>query len=112
MKSLSDRSFFLLFERIIHRDNPNLAHDSWKAHGVCWERMRHNFSELRYGYGFDVYIGAHSGRDAWSLLVVKEHWWAGRHGDAVKSQYWAKPLSGKRAVIMAWLKEQKRLLET
>ena len=111
VRSFADRSFFMLFEAIVRRDNPQLALDTWTAHGVEWERARHSFAERRYGYTYDVFVAVRPGRTGWSLIVVKEHWWAGRHGDVVKSQYWAKPLKGARPAIVAWLAEQKRLLE-
>jgi hypothetical protein len=45
-------------------------------------------------------------------MVVKEHWWAGKQGEVIRSTNWAKPLKGRRASILAWLEQQKRELET
>jgi len=112
MKSFSDTSFFLLFEQIIRTDNPGLKLDRWSKHGVNWERTKHAYTGPAYGFTLDSFLAVRVGRNPWSLLIMKEHWWAGTHGDAVKSQQWAKPLLGKRQQILSWFAERKEALDT
>jgi hypothetical protein len=111
MRSFADKSFFLLFDAIIRHDNAGLSLDTWNARGVEWSRTHHNFGGPRYGFSLQVFVATHPGRRGWSLVVVKEHWWAGRRGESVKSQHWAKQMSGKRSTLVTWLKERKRELE-
>jgi hypothetical protein len=111
MKSFANTSFFLLFEAIVRHDNAGLSMDAWKANGVEWNRTHHNFGDQRYGFTVEVFLATRPGRNGWSFMVVKEHWWAGRHGESVKSQNWAKLMSGKRSAVMAWLTERKGELE-
>jgi hypothetical protein len=110
MRSLADRSFSLLFEAIVRQGNAGSSLDSWNANGVSWNRTRHNFAGRHYGFAIEVFIASCPGRNGWSLVVVKEHWWSGRHRDIVKSQYWSKQTSGKRNALMSWLNERKREL--
>jgi hypothetical protein len=111
MKGFVDNAFFLLFERIISDDNPGLKLDHWSKHGIAWERTRHSFSGQDYSFALDSFVARKVGRSGWALLVMKEHWWAGRHGESVKSQQWAKPLCGDRQRILAWFSERKRALD-
>lgn len=110
MKSFADMSFFLLFEQIIRADNPGLKLDRWSKQGVNWERTKHSYTGTAYGFILDSFLAVRVGRNPWSLLVMKEHWWAGSHGDAVKSQQWAKPLAGQRQHILGWFVERKATL--
>lgn len=111
MKTFADTSFFLLFEEIIRRDNPRREHSVWSAGGVTWRHTRHTFEGQSYGFTVEVFEGTHAGKDGWALMVVKEHWWAGRQGDVVRSAHWAKPMKGSRSAIMAWLKQQQRRVD-
>lgn len=110
MKSFTDTSFFLLFEAIVRVDNPGLKLDRWSKHGIHWERTKHSYTGPAYGFTLDSFLAVRTGRNPWSLLVMKEHWWAGTHGDAVKSQQWAKPLTGQRQHIFGWFAERKASL--
>jgi hypothetical protein len=111
LKSFSDTSFFLLFEEILRKDRPKDSPGRWSAVGVSWLYSRHTFEAKDYGFTMEIFEGTHSTRNGWSLLVTKEHWWAGRHGDNIRSTHWAKPLHGNRAAIMAWFKERQREIE-
>jgi hypothetical protein len=108
MKSFADRNFFLLFEEIVRRDHQSRACDTWSAAGVDWRHGRHSFESDRFGFANETYEATRAGKKGWVLLVVKEHWWAGKRGDPVKTVQWAKPLAGSRAAIFAWLKERQR----
>ena len=44
-------------------------------------------------------------------MVTKEYWWAGEDSKALKNLRWAKPLSGQRSDLLAWLRAQEAALE-
>lgn len=108
MKSLADNAFFLVFEEVIRRDNQNRANDCWSAAGVSWRHAKHSFENEKYGFAVETYEAARPGKNGWTLLVVKEHWWAGKHGDVLKSTQWAKPLAGERRAIFEWFKQRQK----
>lgn len=111
MKSFADTAFFLLFEEILRRDRPKDGPDIWSANGVGWRHTRHSFEGHSYGFTVELYELEKAGKTGWALLVAKEHWWAGRHGEVIRSGHWAKPLSGNRASILAWLKGRQKDIE-
>ena len=51
------------------------------------------------------------GKRGWSLIVVKEYWWAGREKDAMRMPHWAKLNSGQRSDVLEWFHFQERALE-
>lgn len=108
MKTFADTSFFLLFEEIVRRGNPKREHDVWTSAGVTWHHARHTFEGQTYGFTIEIFEGVRGGRDGWTLMVAKEHWWQGRYGETVRSAHWAKPMRGSRKAILAWLKQQQR----
>jgi hypothetical protein len=110
MKSFVSASFFLLFEQVVRRANPDLALDRWTDCGAEWERVRHNFTGPTYSYALEVFTASHTGKNAWKLIVAKEQWWSGRARDVIKMQQWARPLEGKRATILAWFAARQREL--
>ena len=111
MKSFVSAQFFLAFEQVVRAANPSLASDHWTDHDVTWERARHNFSGPTYSYAMQLFTATHGGRDSWMLMVAKEQWWAGRGGDIIRMQQWARPLHGKRASILSWLAMRQRKLD-
>ena len=111
MKSFSDNSFYLLFDEILHRDRPKDSPAAWQAAGVSWHHARHTFEGQNYGFTIEVFEGVHTAKEGWALMVIKEHWWMGRHGETLRSTHWAKPMRGRRDAIMRWLKDRKREIE-
>jgi hypothetical protein len=111
MKTFADTSFFLLFDEILRKDKPKASPAAWSASGVTWQHSRHTYEGLTYGVTTEVFEATNSGKSGWSLIVVKEHWWAGRNGEVIRSAHWAKPMHGSRAAIMSWLKARQRELE-
>ena len=111
MKSFADNSFFLLFEEILRRDKPKDTPGRWAVAGVKWHYERHSYESADYGFVVETYEAENTSKDGWALLVVKEHWWAGRHSNTVRSARWAKPLKGNRTAIMAWLKTRQREID-
>jgi hypothetical protein len=112
LKSFSDTAFFRVFEDVLRRDRPKDSPGHWSAQGVDWYYSRHNFEAPDYGFTMEVYEAVNrSAKGPWSFIVIKEHWWAGRHGNNIRSTQWAKPLRGDRAAIWAWFKQRERVNE-
>ena len=105
MKSFAGKSFFLAFEDCLRRGRPKDT-DVWLYEGVAWHRSRHSFENESYGFANEVYWMVRNRAAPWSVIVVKEYWWAGRRGSVVRTAHWAKPMSGNRATILAWFKAQ------
>lgn len=108
MKSFTDNSFLRLFDEVVRRDRGKSDCDAWSGAGVQWRRSRHSFETQTHGFTIELFEGTKSGRAGWTLLVVREHWWAGRHGDVVRTTHWGKPLAGKRADIALWFDARKK----
>jgi len=111
MKTFADNAFFLLFAEIIRKDKPKDAPDVWTAAGVTWRHSRHSYESQAYGFVTEIFQASTEAKGGWELIVVKEHWWAGRNGEVIRSANWAKPMRGNRSAIMAWLKARQRELE-
>lgn len=111
MKSFADTSFFLLFDEIVRRDKPENGASTWSAAGVTWRHSRHSYEGQGYGFATEVFLAVCPLEGGWSLVVAKEHWWAGRHGGVIRSAHWAKPLSGPRSAIVAWFRTRRREME-
>ena len=111
MNSFADTSFFLLFEEILRRDRPKDGPAEWSASGVSWQQARHTYEGATYGFATEIFRATKTSKGGWSLIVVKEHWWAGRNGEVIRSAQWAKPLAGSRATIMTWLNQRKKDIE-
>jgi hypothetical protein len=111
MKSLARPSFFRMFDLMLATTNPGLKLMRWTHDGVELERERHSFTSARHGLTIEIITVSRTGRRGWSLMVTKEYWWAGAEGKPFKNTRWARPLSGQRADLMAWLHAQEKLLE-
>jgi hypothetical protein len=100
-----------MFDLLLATTNPGLKLTRWTHDGVEFERERHSFTSARHGLAIEIITLSRSGRRAWSLMVIKEYWWAGANGKPFKNTRWARPLSGSRADLMGWLQAQEKLLE-
>jgi len=110
VKSFADYAFMRLFDELLRRDKPKEGPDKWSAHGVDWQHSRHSFETNGYGFSVETYELVHRTKD-WTLLVIKDRWWAGRNGEVIRTVHWGKVLRGNRATVMAWLKTQQREIE-
>lgn len=106
MKSFARPSFFRVFDLLLSTTNPGLKHNLWTFDGVEFERERHSFSGPKHGLTIEICTLTRPGRRAWSLIVTKEYWWAGSEGHPFKQLRWARPLSGQRSDLLAWLRKQ------
>jgi len=107
VKTLASRSFFRTFDLLLAAANPSLTTLScWSHDGVACERERHSFSGGRHGFAVEVVTMTWPGRQGWTLMVVKEFWWAGNREKELRSTRWAQLLSGRREDAIAWMRKQ------
>ena len=111
MKTLASPSFFRTFDLLLAAANPGLKLSYWSQDGVDWERERHSFTGRTYGFAVEVATITRPGRKGWTLIVVKEFWWAGNQGKSLRSSHWAQLLSGRRSDAIGWMREQERALD-
>jgi hypothetical protein len=111
MKSFARPSFFRVFDLLISTTNPQFKRSRWTHAGVELERERHSFSGPKHGLTIEIITLTRPGRRGWSLMVTKEYWWAGAESKAFKNLRWARPLSGQRGDILAWMRAQETGLE-
>jgi hypothetical protein len=110
MKSLSQPSFFRVFDLLLGAANPGLKRSSWTHDGAGWERERHSFSGINHGLTIEIVTITRPGKRGWSVKVVKEYWWGGVDNKPLKMLRWAKPISGQRAYILQWFRDQEATL--
>ena len=106
MKGFAHPSFFRLFDLLLSLTNPGLKRSHWMHDGVQFERERHSVTGPRHGLAIEIFTLRRSGRHGWSLMVIKEYWWAGEESKALKNLRWARPISGQRSDILSWLRAQ------
>lgn len=106
MKSLSQPSFFRVFDLLLGGANPGFKLSSWTHDGVNWERERHSFAGANHGQTIEIVTVTRPGKRGWSIMIVKEYWWAGKENKPLKTLRWAKPLAGQRTHILEWFRAQ------
>jgi hypothetical protein len=111
MKSFASPSFFRVFDQLLSSANPGMKLSRWTIDGVDCEHERHSFSGPRHGFAIEIFTLARPGKGGWSLMVVKEFWWAGEEKDAGRMPHWAKLTSGQRADVFAWFRAQEISVE-
>lgn len=112
MKSFGDPSFFRLFDLLMGLTNKGLKRSHWTYDGVEFERTRHSFTGPKQGLAIEITTLTRPGRRGWSLMVIKEYWWAGEESKALKNLRWARPISGQRSDIISWLRTQDGRIES
>ena len=111
MKTFASASFFRTFDLLLAANNPGMTLTKWSHDGVDWERERHSFTGRNHGFAVEVATLTRSGRQGWTLMVVKEFWWVGSHGKDIRSTRWAHLMSGRRNDALGWMREQERNFE-
>ncbi len=106
MKNFAQPSFFRLFDLLLSLSNPGLKRTHWTHDGVELERERHSVMGPKHGLAIEIFTLTRPGRRGWSLMVIKEYWWAGEESKALKNLRWARPTSGQRGDILSWLRAQ------
>lgn len=111
MKNFVSPSFFRLFDLLISAHNPGSKRSHWTLDGVECARERHSYSGPTNGFVVEAFTFTRSGRRGWMLMVVKEYWWMGEEGKALKTVRWARPISGWRLDAIAWFRNQEAELD-
>jgi hypothetical protein len=112
MKTLASPSFFRLFDLLLSTTNPGLKLLRWTHDGVEFERTRHSTMGPKHGLAIEIFTLTRAGRRGWTLMVIKEYWWAGEQGNKpLKNLRWARATSGQRSDILHWLRTQEAALE-
>jgi hypothetical protein len=111
MKSFARPSFFRMFDLLLSTTNPGSKLTRWTHDGVEFERERHSYTGPKHGLTIDIVTLTRGGRRGWSLMVTKEYWWGGPKSEPFKDLRWARPLSGQRSDLFAWLRAQEAALE-
>jgi hypothetical protein len=106
VKNIGDPSFFRLFDLLTSLTNRGLTRSCWTHDGVEFERERHSVTGPKHGLAIEIFTLTRPGRHGWSLIVVKEYWWAGEESKALKNLRWARPIGGQRNDIVSWLRAQ------
>lgn len=91
--------------------NPGSKHTQWSYGDVDWVRDRYSITGNSHSFDIEIVPLNRTGRRGWSLMVAKEHWWAGTRTEAIKSTHWARPVSGNRKDIIEWFRKQEAALE-
>lgn len=111
MRGFNDARFANSFGRIHMAANPGLKRYAFSAAGVVWQRKRHSFHDADYSFQGETFILNNSDpRKGWSLLVATETWWEADGKSVMRSQQWARLLSGRKADALAWFKAQEDAL--
>jgi hypothetical protein len=111
MKTLASPSFFRLFDLLLSTTNPGLKLSRWVHDGVEFERERHSATGPKHGLAIEIFTVSRTGRRGWTLMVIKEYWWAGEQSKAIKNLRWARATSGQRGDIFSWLRGQEVALD-
>lgn len=106
MRSLGDPAFFRVFDVLLTLTNPGLKRSRWSHDGVQIERERHSFTGPAHGLAVEIFTLTRPARRGWSLMVIKEYWWAGEESKAVKNLRWARLTGGQRSDLLSWLRTQ------
>jgi hypothetical protein len=100
-----------MFDLLLATTNPGSRLKRWTHDGAQFERERYSFTSPRHDLTIEIITVSRSGRCNWSFMVIKEYWSAGADAKPFKNTRWARPLSGPRADLMAWLQVQEKELE-
>jgi hypothetical protein len=111
VRTFASRSFFHTFDLLLAAANPNLALSSWSHDGVGCARERHSFAGGTHKFAVEVVTLTRPGRHGWTLMVVKEFWWAGNREKEPRSTRWAQLPSGRRDDALGWMRKQQERLD-
>jgi hypothetical protein len=107
MTRIGDRSFIFAWQTIRAATQPDPEATQWQVAGVRWRRSRYSFMGPDHATAIEVHrLDCADGRDAWSLMVVAEHWWDERRKPLRSNHIWATHLSGSRLQVADWIAQQ------
>lgn len=108
LKGFASPAFLSGFDRLQRAGEPVAGRKRWTAHGLTWVRSRHTYYGDDYGLSVDVVRATAAGPKPWTLMVVREGWWAEGRSDLIKTRQWAHLVKGDRAQALA---DFERLIE-
>ena len=111
MKNFASPSFFRTFELLMGVTNPGVKLTQWLFDGVEWVCDRYSVTGQPHGFAIEIVTLTRPGRRGWSLMVTKEHWWAGTRTEAIKSLHWARAVSGQQKDIIDWFRTHEAALD-
>jgi hypothetical protein len=111
MKRIGDRSFMFAWQTIRAATQPSPEATSWQVDGVEWRRHRYSHTAPDHIVTIEVFrLDLAHGHDPWSIMIVYEHWWDGRH-KPLRDNLWATQLTGSRAGVEEWVMGRAKSLE-
>jgi hypothetical protein len=112
MTRIGDRNFLFAWQTIRAATQPGPEATRWRVGDVHWCRHRYSHAAPDHSLTIEVHRLDCAGRgEAWSVMVVAEHWWDERH-KPLRNHLWATPLSGSHPRIAEWIEAQARALAT
>jgi len=108
VKGFSDNRFFNLLARLQVASNPHPTIDRWSFDGVDWRRERQSHWGQDYAYQVEAQTLTHTGRPAWSLLVIGETWWGPDRKLALRQTHWGRLVSSSKTAALAWFNRHER----
>lgn len=106
MTRIGDRKFMFAWQSIRAATQPDHEATEWNVAGVRWRRSRYSLAGPDHATAIEVYrLDCAGGREAWSVMVIVEHWWDERH-KPLRNQIWATHLSGSKFRIAEWIAQQ------
>jgi hypothetical protein len=101
LKGFSTPTFHSSFDRLQRAGETAAGQRAWTAHGLAWTRERHAFYGVDHSFTTEVVRVSASGAKGWSLMVVREGWWAGDGTDPIKTRQWSHFVKGDRQRALA-----------
>lgn len=105
LRTLSDPRLLQHLDRLARTSDPTQARRKWNAYGLDWNRSRQSSYGPDFGFIADITVVRQPTRNSWSLLVVRESWWAGDSPDPIKMRQWAHLMSGLKTDVIAWARK-------
>jgi hypothetical protein len=111
MKRIGDRNFLFGWQTIRAATQPNPEAVTWRVGAVHWSRHRYSHAAPDHALTVEVHrLDCKEGKDAWSIMVVVEHWWDERH-KPLRNHLWASHVSGSREGAVKWIECRAAALE-
>jgi hypothetical protein len=108
MRQLNDARFFNIWGQLLSKTNPGLKRSIWQGGGAEWKRERLSLSGTNYSFQVETHLVRSTARPPWELLVVNETWWDENRAAVIRSARWSRLCAGRRADVLAWLREQEK----
>ncbi len=105
MRRIGDTAFFRDFDRVLGTALRDTQANAWDVQGTQWTRHRHSHAGPDVSFVTEVIRGESRSPPSWSVLVVKEYWWAAAGRTPLRSSQWATLLAGRREPFVAWLEQ-------